>query len=507
MDSKNTLYNRTKDFIYSPKLEDLHVFSKEYLNSILKPYYSSNNENDNYASICIDFNKLNDINNLHSYETGDKIIHYSILLIQSVLPPNCITARIAGDEFLFILNNCAPERIDYYTDKIDNILKENEKELLFCTVTSYGVHSSEKENLSEMIAEADVKITEQKNNFIPSFSHSKWGILEDKLHQNLTSFFKSLRLYKEPITVEFLNSLYSHAISSCSDLLENNFSKVVPNFEEINPDSPFTMDELEKLHSIFIQKDPQNEEINDIDESTFTLLLNNLIYDPSTGALTKGYFQRHLLRDCKHEYEVKYVSTAFVKLYNTIFSHNATDIKINEITDDMINYFKEGQNLTFCREAFLSSPQNYFISLGAGDFLMALPKEQLDKLNTQDIDDYFSSINHDNSDLKDILKLFNSDNFHTMNYENCNNLLIDLSNECKNKKNEHKLSILDNSSVKDALNNIIYDSAEYYANNIPLNNTITSKSRFLNLLAKSMLDISVTLNQEQVLDTQNKEGR
>ena len=68
MNSKSCLFNHAKDFVYSSKLEDLHVFSKEYLNCVLKPYYSSNTPNDNYSTICIDFNKLNDINNTYSYK-------------------------------------------------------------------------------------------------------------------------------------------------------------------------------------------------------------------------------------------------------------------------------------------------------------------------------------------------------------------------------------------------------------------------------------------------------
>lgn len=510
MDSKTALFNRAKEFIYSPKLEDLHIFSKEYLNSVLTPYYSSNNETDNYASICIDYNKLNDINNIHGYETGDKVMHYSLSLMQSVLPQDCTCARIAGDEFIFIIDNCDPERIDYYTTLIDEILKEHEKELLFCSVTSYGVHSSEKESLSEMIAEADVKITEQKNNFNHISSHSRWGVLEKKLLQNLTSFFKSLRLYKQTITIDFLNSLYTHTISSCSDLLEHDFSKIQPTFTKTHVNSSFNSDELEKLNLIFSKENSSLTEIESIDESTYNLFLNSLIRDPYSGAFSKGYFERYLLTDCNQEYNVKYISSAFVKLYNTIFSHNATDIKLNEMTDGLTNYLEENENITFCDDSFLSSPQNYFISLGAGDYLIALPKEK--EIDNNSINEYLSSNIKNNCNLEDVLQLFYSQDFHSISKENCDTLLNTLSNECKTSKDAYKLSTLDTDAVKDALNNIICDAAEYYLNNIPLSNTITSKHRFLNLIAKTMLDVSVSLNHSHIANTKNddiedKEGR
>lgn len=392
MEAKTSLFHRAKEFIYSSNLEDLHVFSKEYLNSVLKPYYSSNEEKSNYAAICIDFNKLNDINKQHNYQTGDKIIHYSLFLIQSVLPHNSISARIGGDEFVFLINNCSSEKIEPLIRKIDAILKEHEKELLFSSVTSYGVHSEEKNSLSEMIAEADLKITEQKNNFNQYSLHSKWGILENKLNQNLTSFFKSLRLYKQPITTDFLKKLYIHAISSCSDLLENDFTKVTPNNEEQVSTSSFDRTELDKLYSIFLKDTPSNEEVNGIDEDTYSSLLNDLIHDPVTGSFTKSYLTKYILKDCNQELNIKYISTSFMKLFNTIFSHNATDIELNGMVTNFLNYLKEDLGITFSNETFSEHPQNYFVSLGAGDYLVAMQELKEEKDINEEINNYFSSV-------------------------------------------------------------------------------------------------------------------
>ena len=83
MNLKTSLFNKIKDFIYSPNLTDINVYSKPYLNSVIKPYFSS--DKSNYGSICIDFNKLNDINTRYGFETGDKVIYYTLYLIKSVL--------------------------------------------------------------------------------------------------------------------------------------------------------------------------------------------------------------------------------------------------------------------------------------------------------------------------------------------------------------------------------------------------------------------------------------
>lgn len=496
MNSKTSIFHYLKEFIYSSKLQDLHVFSKEYLNSVLKPYYSSNMEKENYAAICIDFNKLNDINNRYSYQTGDKIIHYSLFLMQSVLPPNSICARIGGDEFVFLINNCNIEKIEPLIRKIDAILKEHEKELLFSSVTSYGVHSQEQNNLSDMIAEADLKITEQKNNLNEYSLHSNWGILENKLKQNLVSFFKSLRLYNKPITSEFLKKLYMHAIYSCSDLLEKDFAKTTSNNKKQVSTCPFDKDEINKLYSIFLKKSPSNEEINDIDKDTYFSLLNNLIHDPVTGNFSKNYFTKYLLKDCKQKFRIKYLSSSFIKLFNTIYSHNATDIELNKIISNFVNYLKEEQGISFSNDSFSNKPQNCFVSLGAGDYLIAIQESEKEKNINENINNYLSAIKQNNSNLLDILTLFCSKDFHTIDYENCDALLNNLANECKEAKDDYKVSILNEPILKDAINNIIYDSTEYYINNIPRSNDINNKNRFLHLLSKLMLNISIDLNTE-----------
>ena len=149
------------------------------------------------------------------------------------------------------------------------------------------------------------------------------------------------------------------------------------------------------------------------------------------------------------------------------------------------------------RDLFFYKSQNYFIALGAGDYILAIPEDNFEKINNEEINNYLNSTVKDTPKLEDILNLFYSKNFDTLNRENCSSVLTTLSNECKSSKDIHKLSILDEPSIKDALNTIIYDSAQYYISNIPRCDTINNKNRFLQLIVKTMLSISVDLNKEQ----------
>ena len=492
MNLKTSLFNKIKDFIYSSKLTDINVYSKPYLNSVIKPYFSS--EKSNYGSICIDFNKLNDINTRYGFETGDKVIYYTLYLIKSVLPSNATCSRIGGDEFVFIIENCTPTDVQSYVEKIYNVIKKHKKSILFSGVTAYGVHSSEIDNLPDMINYSDLKITEIKNSCKDS-TCSNWTILEQKLNKNLDCFFKNLRLYKGPINLDFLRKLYLHSISSCKNLLESVFSKSVLKDDKTadkNALNYFNKAEVEELYNLFESKKFAKDEIDKVETSSYISLLDKLIRDPITGNFTNEYFSKYVIP--KNNFKIKYFSMPFVKLYNTIFSHESTDMRFKDISKKLISYLKNEQHIHFEETCFLDTPGNYFISLGGGSYILALSEDTaIDNLG---INEYVKSISSDGQHLEDIMALVCSKDFHHVNSENYNSVLEKLSCECKDLKDEYKLSILENTCIEDALSNIIYDSAEYYKDNIPNSEDIKQKTKFLNLLSQTMLNISDCLNKE-----------
>ena len=488
MNLKTSLFNKIKDFIYSPNLTDINVYSKPYLNSVIKPYFSS--DKSNYGSICIDFNKLNDINTRYGFETGDKVIYYTLYLIKSVLPSNATCSRIGGDEFVFIIENCTPTDVQSYVEKIYNVIKKHKKSILFSGVTAYGVHSNEIDNLSDMINYSDVKITEIKNNCKDS-TCSNWTILEQKLNKNLDCFFKNLRLYKGPINLDFLRKLYLHAISSCKNLLESDFSKSVLKYDK-KALNCFNETEVEELYNLFESKKFVKDEIDKVETSSYISLLDKLIRDPITGNFTNEYFSKYVIP--RNNFKIKYFSMPFVKLYNTIFSHESTDMRFKDISQKLISYLENEQHIHFEETCFLDTPGNYFISLGGGNYILALNEDTtIDNLG---INEYVKSISINGQHLEDIMALVCSKDFHHVNSENYDSVLEKLSCECKDLKDEYKLSILENTCIEDALSNIIYDSAEYYKDNIPNSEDIKQKIKFLNFLSQTMLNISDRLNKE-----------
>lgn len=497
MYSKQWMYTNIKNFVYSNNLKDLNVFSKQYFNSVIVPYFSNKSKDSNYSLIYIDFNKFNDINNTYGYEIGNIILQRSLKLIKTILPQNSICARLGGDEFAFIIDNCPQTSNENFSQKINSILKVHEQEIFFSTVTSYSIHSSSKNSIYDMIEEADLKITELKNNCLDDSSSSKWITLEKKLTQNLTSFFKSLRFYKKEIDVKFLKKLYMHSISSVGNILENNFTLNSEQIENRYFENNLDSSEIEKLFLLFQNPTPSLLEINSISDTSYDVILNDLIHDPVTGNFSKNYFEEYLLNFCNKTYKIKYISTSFVKLYNSLFSHNATDIKDTMLVNRLLEYLKNEQHIEFSNNLFLTNGKNYFVSLGAGDYIIALSPDQ--DIDNEKLNKYIEDNIPTNPDLEDLLYLTCNDNFYYINKYNYEDVLVNSTHECKEKKDNYKMCIMEDDVIVDVLSNIIYHSVEYYSENISQSDTIEQKTKFLHLVSQVMLQSSQKINKTEGL--------
>lgn len=289
--------------------------------------------------------------------------------------------------------------------------------------------------------------------------------------------------------------MYLHSISSCKNLLESDFSKSVLK-DDTNADKNalnyFNEAEVEELYNLFESKKFAEDEIDKVETSSYIGLLDKLIRDPITGNFTNEYFSKYVIP--KNNFKIKYFSMPFVKLYNTIFSHESTDMRFKDISKNLISYLENEQHIHFEETCFLDTPGNYFISLGGGSYILALTEDTtIDNLG---INEYVKSISSDGQHLEDIMALVCSKDFHHVDSENYNSVLEKLSCECKDLKDEYKLSILENTCIEDALSNIIYDSVKYYKDNIPNSEDIKQKTKFLNLLSQTMLNISNRLNKE-----------
>lgn len=500
MSAKIDLFNRINDFIYASNLGNLKVFSKQYLHSIVIPKYSDNVNSPDYSIIFMDFDKLYDVNLSHGIEFGDKIIYDSLSLVKQVLPKDITSLRVGGDEFLFILQNCSKNNINNYIEKIYDILNLNYDKLYGVTATLYGIHSSEQKNLEEMINTADINITTIKNNSKED-SNLKWDTLNIKTMQNFKSFFNSLRLSNFNIKIPLLRQLYLHIINSAHDLLETTNEKKQTSLNEFPIDFVLSQEDLVSLDSLFQKENSSNSDIDKIDEDIYLLLLNSFIREPNTKNFSKNYFEKYLLNNCSKEYKVKYFSTTFVKLFNTLYSHNATDSGIKKLSDNVIDYLINELNVPICTDGFLSGDQNYFIDLGAGDFILALePNADVSSLK---INDYIKSQSSKKFDFDGLLKFTCSNRFKQVNKDNYKSVLTDLSNECKNKKNAYKSSVLNSSIVVKTLNTIIADSMEYFLSNIPNSSEIEQKNKYLNMISHTVLDIVCSLNDKYRLEKDN----
>lgn len=490
--TKLELYRQLKKYIYANKMEDIKVLSKQYLQSVAIPKYVNNSLENPYCIISIDFDKVNDINAKYGFTEGDKILHDSIALMKTVIPSDSNVLRAGGDEFTFILHNISLEQTHSILRNMHQIIDENASLLKSVNFTGYAVSSSQTKSLNEMmnIAESSIKVMKTHSSKDPNIF--PWEVLEKKLDDNLADLFRALRFYQFPLNRKHLKKIYGHAIKASTALLEDKShipekysQKTAKQSAQTTSDNSPTFTNLEKLNQLIISSDtPTIEDIEQIEQMDYINLLNCLIHDNNTKQFNKSYFINHLLKENNGKFNCLYLSTAFVKLSNTLSSYESTDQRLRELISRIYSSVQE--HISFTQDPFHQGIyNNYLIDLGAGDYLIALDSSQ--QFNFEEIKEIINKQDFENFDISHLLKLTCSDDFIEITKDNYESVLLQLSHQCKLNKNPLKEKILDNQIVEQALNLLIADSVDYYFSQIPDPTSSHSQKQFMNLLTNRCL--------------------
>lgn len=499
--TKLEIYHQLKKYIYANKMEDIKVLSKQYLQSVAMPKYSNNSVESPYCIISIDFDKVNDINNIYGFAEGDRILHDSIALMKTVLPSGSNVLRSGGDEFTFIIHNISLENTNKILENMHQIIEKNSNSLNSINFTGYAVSSVQCKSLTEMmsIAESSIKVKKTHNTQDPNtFS---WEVLKNKLDNNLINFFRALRFYQFPVSRKHLKKIYIHAINASKSLLASkiNLSEetTLPsdtNRTETNIHTPNEYYNLTSLNQLMTSSEiPTLEDIEQINEMDYINLLNCLIRDSNTKQFNKSYFINHLLKEKNGKFNCLYLSTAFVKLSNTLSSYESTDQRLRELINKI--YSSVQNHISFNQDPFHSSMNNnHLIDLGGGDYLIALDANE--KFDFKAIKEIINNQDFENFDISHLLKLTCSDDFMKITKDNYEDILSQLSHQCKLNKNPLKEKILDDQIVERALNLLIADSVDYYFSQISNPTSDKSQHQFMTLLTNRCLTASSHILEE-----------
>lgn len=153
-------------FILYKKQNDYHhrrVY-KDALTSVYNRHVLEHLNAEDYAFIILfDCNKFKEINDSYGHDAGDKALKQIVRSIINNIREKDIVLRYGGDEFIVVIENESEQSVSM-AERISSDIKKNalilDRERVQLSV-SYGV-SRISTNISDAIAEADIKMFEQK---------------------------------------------------------------------------------------------------------------------------------------------------------------------------------------------------------------------------------------------------------------------------------------------------------------------------------------------------------
>lgn len=499
--TKENIYNQMQKYLYAHNFSDLKVFSKQYFHSVVMPCYKDNTKTEPYSVISIDFNDMQKINQ-HGFKRGDEILHDSIEIMQSVMPKDSYCIRMGGDEFLFFLNNVPKEQGLEYEKQMHKKLEEFSKKIDSTTVTSYCISSKDSNSLSSLIDIADSAINVIKQTAKDSKCNSigTWDILQNKVSENIGTFFKTLRFHKFPMQVEHMHSILTRVITSYDSFIkedskDNNSEEKQMNNEDSNfKHEDASSDDLPDIHNLFVNhrfSKPTPDELDKYSTSSLANLLNSLVRDPLTMQFNKSYLIQYLLGDEKQNLKALRLSATFVKVANTINdSHSSTDKQIERLGNDIYSFLNN--KIDFNQDTFSNNPLNFMIALDGGDMLLALnPKTNL---KAKDIKEYLNVQNSSNYSNDNLLRLVAADSFRKITKNNLDKVLIKQSEECNKNKVPLISNLLNDEIIDNLLSVVLRDTMSFYKELVPDINDIEAKSKYVHLVSNTILNMYSTLD-------------
>lgn len=499
--TKENIYNQMQKYLYAHNFLDLKVFSKQYFHSVVMPCYKDNSKTEPYSVISIDFNDMQKINQ-HGFKRGDEILHDSIEIMQSVMPKDSYCIRMGGDEFLFFLSNVPKEQGLEYEKQMHKKLEEFSQKIDSTTVTSYCISSKESNSLSSLIDIADSAINVIKQTAKDSKCNSidTWYILQNKINENIGTFFKTLRFHKFPMQIEHMHSILTRVVTSYDSFIkedskDNNTLEMQVNNEDANfkPEDAFS-DDLHDINSLFVNhrfSEPTPAELDKYSTSSLANLLNSLVRDPLTMQFNKSYLSQYLLGDENQHLKALRLSATFVKVSNTINdSHSSTDKQIEKLGSNIYSFLNN--KIDFNQDTFSNNPLNFMIALDGGDMLLALnPKTNLKAKDIKEFLDVQNSANYSNDNL---LRLVAADKFRKITKNNLDNVLTKQSEECNKNKVPLISDLLNDEIIDNLLSVALRDTMSFYKELVPDINDIEAKSKYIHLINNTILDMYSTLD-------------
>ncbi|WP_055108347.1 GGDEF domain-containing protein [Paenibacillus ihumii] len=155
-------------------------------------FWARHKGKDQLAVLSLDLDHFKEINDTYGHQAGDQLLHDVSIGLRQITNKNQLAFRIGGDEFVFIMKNCDPNKVEILAALIlDKISRPFEIQGRNIKVTgSIGISISEgrKVDRQRMMAEADLAMYHAKK-----LGRNRYSLYREERHKYLKELEYTLR--------------------------------------------------------------------------------------------------------------------------------------------------------------------------------------------------------------------------------------------------------------------------------------------------------------------------
>ncbi|MUG45683.1 GGDEF domain-containing protein [Paenibacillus woosongensis] len=155
-------------------------------------FWTRHKGKDHLAVLSLDLDHFKEINDTYGHMAGDQLLHDVSIGLRQITNKNQLAFRIGGDEFVFIMKNCDPNKVEILAALIlDKISRPFEIQGRNIKVTgSIGISISEgrKVDRLRMMAEADLAMYHAKK-----LGRNRYSLYREERHKYLKELEYTLR--------------------------------------------------------------------------------------------------------------------------------------------------------------------------------------------------------------------------------------------------------------------------------------------------------------------------
>ncbi|MGL6106283.1 bifunctional diguanylate cyclase/phosphodiesterase [Romboutsia sp.] len=165
---------RLKKAAFKDKITDINNYEKFLLDA--KDFIKNRRKNKRILLLCFDIDKFKIINDIHGYETGDKVLKAIAQNIKTSFDSKAVYGRITGDIFALIVETEANDKeinmvVEIIRKDVINLSGHDELDYAFNLQTCVGVYivQDTDSDIKKIVSNADMARIKSKENIYKSY--------------------------------------------------------------------------------------------------------------------------------------------------------------------------------------------------------------------------------------------------------------------------------------------------------------------------------------------------